>query len=111
MLVYLGAERDVNVMIFKEMDPAEVLKLLEGHTNILKPEVEAHEKYFASLECPYCRGDCHAFLSPTKLFEENSMLPKYLAECNLCACQFEPYTGIELRGPKRDPLEDLSEPS
>lgn len=93
-------------MIFKEMDPAEVRKLLEGHTNVLKPEIDAHEKYFATLECSYCRGDCHAFIDSSKLFNEGSMLPKYLAECNLCGHQFEPYTRIEIRGPQRDPLKD-----
>ena len=92
-------------MIFKEMDPAEVRNLLEGHENVLKPEVEAHEKYFAGLECVYCRGDCHPFLAPEKLFNEGSILPKYLAECNLCGHQFEPYTKIEVRGPQRSPLE------
>ena len=107
MLVYWAPEIEVNVMIFKPMDQAEVLKLLEGHKNVLKPEVEAHEKYFASLECAYCRGDCHPFISPEKLFNEGSMLPKYLAECNLCGHQFEPYTKIEIRGPQRDPLEEL----
>lgn len=91
-------------MIFKEMDQNEVLKLLEGHVNILKPEVELHDRYFKSLSCPYCKGDCHAFISPEKLFAEGSILPRYLSECNLCGHQFEPYTKIELRPPQRDPL-------
>lgn len=94
-------------MIFKPMDQDVVRKLLEGHTNILKPEVEAHENYFRSLECVYCKGDCHPFIDSSKLFNNESMLPRYLAECNLCGHQFEPYTKIEIRGPQRDPLEDL----
>jgi hypothetical protein len=96
-------------MIFKEMDPKEVLQLLEGHENVLAPEVERHEAYFRKLQCVYCGGSCHPFVSPENLFESGSMLPKYLAECSDCGCQFEPYTKIELRGPQRNPLEE-SEP-
>lgn len=92
-------------MIFKEMDPDEVRKALEGHENVLAPEVKKHEDYFASLECAYCGGSCRAIVSKERLFETGSMLPKYLAECNDCGHQFEPYTGIELCGPKRNPLE------
>jgi hypothetical protein len=91
-------------MIFKEMDPDEVRKALEGHHNAIADEVKKHEDYFASLSCSYCQGSVHPFISPEKLFEENSFLPKYLAECDLCGHQFEPYTKIELRGPQRDPL-------
>jgi len=93
-------------MIFKEMDPTEVLGLLEGHENVLQKEIQSHEAYFESLQCPYCRGSCRSFVSPERLFEANSMLPKYLAECNDCGHQFEPYTKIELRGPVRNPLQD-----
>lgn len=93
-------------MIFKEMDPKDVLQLLEGQENILAPEVKKHEDYFQKLQCVYCGGSCRPFVSPEKLFESGSMLPKYLAECNDCGSQFEPYTKIELRGPQRNPLED-----
>ncbi len=96
-------------MIFKEMNPKEVLQLLEGQTNVLAPEVEKHEAYFQKLQCVYCGGSCHPFVSPEKLFENGSILPKYLAECSDCGSQFEPYTKIELRGPMRNPLDD-SEP-
>jgi hypothetical protein len=92
-------------MIFKEMDPDEVRKMLEGHENVLAPEVKKHEDYFATLQCTYCGGNCRPFVSKERLFETGSILPKYLAECNDCGHQFEPYTKIELCGPKRDPLE------
>ena len=97
-------------MIFKEMDPNEVLKLLEGHENVLKPEIERHEAYFDKLQCSYCGGSCRGFVSPEKLFKKDSLLPKYLAECNDCGSQFEPYTKIELRGPTKNPLEDPLQP-
>ena len=98
-------------MIFKEMKEVEVLKLLEGQIDVLTPEIKKHEEYFSKLQCPYCGGGCHPFVSPEKLFESHSILPKYLAECNECECQFEPYTGIELQGPRKDPLEDELDPN
>ncbi len=95
-------------MIFTEMDPEDVRKALEGHTNILEPEVKAHEAYFASLECLHCKGDCFPFVDPRKLFNKEGILPRYLAECSLCGHQFEPYTKIEIRPPQRNPLEEPS---
>ena len=97
-------------MIFKEMDPNEIRKLLEGHESVLAPEIRRHEKYFESLQCMYCGGNCRPFVSPEKLFESGSVIPKYLAECNDCGHQFEPYTKIELRGPVKDPFEDELNP-
>lgn len=94
-------------MIFKEMDPDKIRELLEGQENIISPEVEKHEEYFSQLECLYCGGSCRPTLLPgQKIFEDNSLLPNYSAECNDCGCQFSPYTKIEIRGPIKDPLED-----
>lgn len=93
-------------MIFKEMDPEEVLQALEGHTNILTPEFERHRAFFERFQCTYCGGGVHEILDPARLFTEEGILPKYLAECNDCEAQFEPYTNIELRGPRKDPLRD-----
>ena len=97
-------------MIFKEMDPDEVRKALEGHENVLAPEVEAHKKFFSKFQCTYCGGGVHEILDPNNLFTAEGLLPKYLAECNDCGAQFEPYTRIELRGPQRNPLEDDGTP-
>ena len=98
-------------MIFKEMDPEEAKKQLEGHKNILEPEIAKHEAYFGALQCMYCGGNCHPFVSPERLFESGSILPKFLAECSDCGHQFEPYTKIELKGPVRNPLEDPTDES
>ena len=92
-------------MIFKEMDPDEVRKALEGQKNILTPEVEAHKKFFESFECTYCRGHIHEIVDPKRLFTAEGILPKFLAECSDCGAQFEPYTCIELRGPTKNPLD------
>jgi hypothetical protein len=86
-------------MIFKPMKTEDVLKALEGQENVLKPAVEAHERYFAKLRCHRCGSAVHPILNPKQLFREGSILPNYLAECSSCKCQFEPYTLIEVKLP------------
>lgn len=81
------------------MDPDEVWRQLEGHENIIKPELEKLEKYFSTLRCPACQGPCRPILNSKQVFEEGAILPNYLAECNKCASVFSPYTGIEVSGP------------
>lgn len=92
-------------MIFKEMDPREVMRILEGHTNILTEEVKKNNEYFSKLQCLYCGGGCHPIVNNEKPFDEGSILPNFIAQCNDCDAQFTPYTKIEVRGPKRNPLE------
>ncbi len=91
-------------MQFKEMDPDEVWKQLEGHKNIVSEEVKKLEDYFSKLSCTRCGGSCRPALKNDSLFAENGILPDYLAECNDCGAVFTPYTKIEVRGPTKDPL-------
>ncbi len=93
-------------MIFKEMDPEEVRKALEGHAFVLQDEMSKTMAHFARLSCLYCGGSCRATVFAEKLFEEGAVLPNYIAECNDCGAQFSPYTMIELRGPTKDPLRE-----
>lgn len=86
-------------MVFQEMKPEDVRRALAGQPNVLKPALEAHEKYFANLSCYRCGGDVYAIVNPKKLFREGSVLPNFLAKCKSCGCEFEPYTMIEVKGP------------
>jgi hypothetical protein len=88
------------------MDPNEVLQLITGHTNIITKEVQEIEKYFSKLQCSYCGGSCRPITNNKKLFDDNSILPNFIAHCNDCEAQFTPYTKIEIRGPKKNPLEE-----
>jgi hypothetical protein len=84
-------------VIFKPMDPEEVLKLLEGHENILTPAVEENERFFRTLSCPSCGGAVVPFVDPSRpLFREGEFLPNYMARCRECGTEFEPYTGIQV---------------
>lgn len=89
-------------MIFKPMPKERVLKALEGQEDVLTPEVERHRQYFTTLTCPRCQSSVIPVLDPRHLYRENALLPNYLAECTSCRCQFEPYTKIEVEGPKSD---------
>ena len=86
-------------MPFKTIDPEIMLKALEGHENILDKEVEAHEEYFRKLSCINCGSNVTPFVDPSRLFRDGQNLPNYLARCETCKCEFEPYTKIEVKGP------------
>jgi len=91
-------------MLFKEMNPEDVWKQLEGHENVVAKETKKLEEYFAKLSCKRCSGSCRPILNNVSLFRENGILPDYLAECNDCGTVFTPYTQIEVSGPTKDPL-------
>lgn len=92
-------------MIFKELNPEDVWRQLEGHKNVIGEEMKKLEEYFSKLRCQRCVGTCRPVLNNESLFEENGILPNYLAECNDCGTVFTPYTRIELSGPTKDPLD------
>lgn len=92
-------------MVFKQMNPEDVLKALEGHQNVIKEEVKRVVDYFSNLQCLHCGGSCRMEINNKKLFDSGSILPNFIAQCNDCDAQFTPYTKIEVQGPKRDPLE------
>jgi hypothetical protein len=93
-------------MIFKQMNPDDVRKALEGHENVIEKEMRKVTEYFSNLSCLYCGGSCRAITNSKKIFEPGEILPNFLAECNDCGCQFTPYTKIEVKGPTKNPLED-----
>ncbi len=92
--------------MFKEMDPDEVWRAIEGHKNILAEETKKVEDYFKKVRCPRCTGSCRPILNNPSLFKENEILPDYLAECVDCGAVYTPYTFIEVSGPTKDPNAD-----
>lgn len=92
--------------MFKEMNPDDVWRELEGHKNIVGEEMKGLTEYFSKLQCIRCGGSCRMALNSAALFEKNGILPNYLAECNDCGTLFSPYTRIEVKGPTQDPLTD-----
>ena len=82
------AEHDI-----KEMDPELVWKLLEGHENLLMPEVEKEQAFFRHVTCPNCNSVQHEVLLDSKNpFTVGSPLPNKILKCLTCNTEFEPYT-------------------
>ena len=83
---------------FKESDPERMLKLLEGHENVLAPLVAKEEAFFRSSTCPSCNGrNLEAFLHPSNPFAPGSPLPSKLLRCLQCKTEFDPYTRLVTR--------------
>ena len=87
-------------MKFKTMDVPKLLEIIQNEPDIITPELEAHQKYFDKLICHRCGAGVIPIVNERKLFSENALLPNYLARCKDCACEFEPYTRIEIALPK-----------
>lgn len=83
-------------MIFKTMDPSEVLEALKGHENVLAPAARANDEFFKRLSCPSCGRNCSPHLLPNRLFRTGDLLPNYMAKCQECGVIFEPYTKIQI---------------
>lgn len=80
---------------FKEMDPEVVRKLLEGHENVIAPEVAKEQVFFKSVACPSC-GDFHTEprVNPKRPFVSGQILSNKLLCCLSCGAEFDPHTRI-----------------
>ena len=83
-------------MILKPMDPEAIRRALEGHENVLTPAAQKQADLFKSLSCPSCGSGVTPYLDPQALFRPGEALPRYLARCTSCGCEFEPNTGIQI---------------
>ena len=86
-----------STMPYVEMDPAVVMKLLEGYKDELSPEAKKLEAFYKQFICPRCGGACskellknHAFADP------DTLIPRAVLRCKQCSCLFDPFTGIRL---------------
>jgi hypothetical protein len=80
-----------------EMDPADVLKALEGYTNELDPERKALDALYRQFRCKKCGESCQKELSPKHAFNDpNTMNPRSLLRCTRCKCLFDPHSGLVL---------------
>jgi hypothetical protein len=88
-------------MIFKAMKQEDVRKALKGHSDIMKPSFDAVENLIKTISCPACgSGGLVPVVNSRVPFKEGSIVPNYLAKCESCRGEFEPYTGIQVTLPK-----------
>lgn len=91
-------------MIFKPMKKEDVLKALEGQEDVLQKALKRHQLYFNSLSCPECGGKVMAIVNAKTPWRVGcDVLPNFLAKCQYCGVEFEPYTGIQLTMPEPPP--------
>lgn len=80
---------------FKTLDPDEILRLLEGHQDLLGPMVEKENAMFRHSPCPLCGSlQNDTFVNPNNPFSPGSPLPNRLMRCRNCSTEFDPYTGL-----------------
>lgn len=85
-------------MTLKCMDPEEVLKLLEGHKDIITPMAEEREKFYRSQQCPRC-GSTSLVRSTNAniVFRGDDPLARYILTCEECDCVFDPHSNLMLK--------------
>ena len=97
-------------MKFKEMDPADVLKAIEGHEDVLGPEAKKMSAFYDSFKCPRCRCALQKEVSPNHVFNDpNSVLPRSLLRCTNCRYLIDPHSNIvvETGDPSKMPVESI----
>ncbi len=80
-----------------EMDPEEILALIEGEPDVLQPEAKKLDFFYKHTPCPRCKGECrkeydvrHAFSDP------DTLVPRALLRCTSCNNLHDPHSRIEL---------------
>ncbi len=89
-------------MIFKLMDTEKLLSILKDRDSMLTEALVQNQKFFDSLKCIRCSEKVSPIISKVNPFTNGDVLPNYWARCNSCGCEFEPYTKIEISGPKSE---------
>jgi len=83
--------------VFKEMDPEDVLRALEGHTDILSEESARYEKLYRSKKCHRGCGDLTKEFHPSHVFSDgNAAIGRALMRCSVCKYLMDPFTDITL---------------
>ena len=88
------------LMVIKTLDPQKCLEIVNQHENILDKPQKDIEKYFSMLVCIKCGSnsiDRFPFLAVEEGVQKvvyDGLLPKQMAKCKSCQCEFEPYTKL-----------------
>lgn len=92
----------------KAMDPQVIRQMLQGHEDILTPEIKTEEAFYRNTRCPMCaQGDCEKRMYEPKISMDaegqpvvdqspfaSGLLPEGYAHCIHCDTDFNPYTGV-----------------
>lgn len=87
-------------MVIKTLDPQKCLEIVNQYENVLDKPQKDIEKYFSQLVCVKCGSnsiDRFPFLTAEEGVQKvvyDGLLPKQMAKCKSCLCEFEPYTKL-----------------
>lgn len=88
---------------FKEMDPEDIRKALEGQVDVLASEIKKEEAFFRNSTCPVCGGgEFSMHVNSAKPFTEGALLPNKILKCMRCSVEFEPYSRLVTSVPFAD---------
>jgi len=76
--------------------PSEFAELVDGVEDIITPEVEKEEAFFAQVSCTVCGGPVSKVLHPVTPFKTGAILPNFVGKCQECGATSDPHTGLVL---------------
>jgi len=83
--------------MFKEMDPALILKAIEGYQNELAPQNIALEAFYRQFRCKKCGNECRKEIVSGHVFSDpDTLVPRSCLRCLSCRCLFDPHSGLLL---------------
>lgn len=86
-------------MVIKTLDPSFCLEVISKYENVLEKQKKERDHYFSRLFCVKC-GNNNVDSIPVFSSEDGTTaivegyLPKQMAKCKKCMCEFEPYTKL-----------------
>lgn len=77
------------------MDPALILKAIEGYENALAPEEKALEAFYRQFKCIRCGGAMRRENVAGHVFSDPDVLvPRSCLRCLDCQLLFDPHSGL-----------------
>jgi hypothetical protein len=80
--------------IFKEMNPEDVFKALEGQKDILTGAIKERDDFYSTFHCPRCNGDLHKEFDSKHTFDGKSIVPRALLRCEICKYLIDPHSNL-----------------
>jgi hypothetical protein len=80
------------------MDPEEVMRLLEGHKDIITPMAEERDRFYRNQQCQRC-GSTSLVRSTNAniVFRGDDPIARYILTCEDCGCVFDPHSTLVLK--------------
>lgn len=84
----------MSAMLFKEMDEATLLEIVNQYEDVLTPLVESDRQLYEAQICPRCGSDTRVQPDINRLLANNRPIPKHLVRCSTCECVVDPFSGV-----------------